>query len=239
MTGDSINSGDRWRQFSLPRCSIIVPMLNEIDTLPELLSHLQKWQRQGCEILLVDGGSDDGSAQVAAAVGFQVIASRRGRARQMNTGAAQARGNLLLFLHADTRLPGDAIELIHTALKQHHWGRFDVRISGPALTLRLIAFAMNWRSRITGIATGDQAIFVTKKLFEQVGGFPAQPLMEDIELSRQLRRIGRPCCLRSKAITSGRRWLTYGVWRTTWLMWRLRWAYWCGVPAEQLARIYR
>lgn len=221
-----------------PALSIIVPILNEIELLPELMTHLQYWQRRGCEILLVDGGSDDGSADVAEAIGFKVIRSVRGRASQMNAGAAQAKGTALLFLHADTRMPNDGLEQISSALKGHLWGRFDIRISGDALMLTVIAFFMNMRSRLTGIATGDQAIFVQRELFEKAGGFTEQLLMEDIELSKQLRKINHPACLCTKVTTSGRRWLTHGLWHTVLLMWRLRWAYWRGVSVEKLAKEY-
>ena len=221
-----------------PALSIIVPILNEIELLPELMTHLQYWQRRGCEILLVDGGSDDGSADVAEAIGFKVIRSVQGRASQMNAGAAQAKGTALLFLHADTRMPNDGLEQISSALKGHLWGRFDIRISGDALMLTVIAFFMNMRSRLTGIATGDQAIFVQRELFEKAGGFTEQLLMEDIELSKQLRKVNHPACLCTKVTTSGRRWLTHGLWHTILLMWRLRWAYWRGVSVEKLAKEY-
>lgn len=221
--------------------SIIVPMLNEIELLPDLLAHLRTWRSNGCEVLLVDGGSHDGSADVAEAIGFSVVRTSRGRARQMNAGAAQATGNVLVFLHADSRLPEQADAVIVTSLAAtgRHWGRFDVNITGNALMLQVVAWFMNRRSRLTGIATGDQAIFVDKSLFDAVGGFPEQLLMEDIELCLRLRRLSPPLCLKQQATTSGRRWLEGGIWQTIWLMWRLRWKYWRGVPAEQLAREYR
>lgn len=219
--------------------SIVVPTLNEIEQLPDLTAHLQHWQRRGCEVLLVDGGSEDGTAEAAEANGFVVIRSSRGRARQMNAGMRAASGRILIFLHADTRLPGDGVASVLNAVKRGCWGRFDVRIRGDAPMLRIVSFFMNLRSRLTGIATGDQAIFVTRALLMEMGGFPDQPLMEDIELSRQLKRRQRPVCLSAKVSTSGRRWLARGVWPTIWLMWRLRWAYWRGTPAEQLAEEYR
>lgn len=238
MTGGLMNNNKSHTHTLTPELSIIVPILNEIELLPELLAHLLHWQRRGCEVMLVDGGSEDGSADVAEVIGFRVIRSARGRAAQMNAGAAQAKGTVMLFLHADTRLPDDSLEHIFNALKKHRWGRFNVHISGDALMLRVIAFFINMRSRITGIATGDQAIFVERTLFEKVGGFVEQPLMEDIELSTQLRKINSPACLFVKVTTSGRRWQTHGICRTVLLMWRLRWAYWRGVPAEQLAKEY-
>jgi rSAM/selenodomain-associated transferase 2 len=225
--------------ISAPALSIIVPVLDEIALLPDLLAHLQHWQRRGCEVLLVDGGSSDGTAEVAEAIGFSVLRSARGRARQMNTGAACAKGSALVFLHADTRLPEHADRLILDALHTHPWGRFDVRLSGDRWMLSVIAVMMNLRSRLTGIATGDQAMFVDRQTFMGIGGFPEQPLMEDIEISKHLKRCGRPRCLPAKVVTSGRRWLTRGVWPTIWLMWRLRWAYWQGESAERLARRYQ
>ncbi len=219
--------------------SIVVPIFNEIDTLPSLLKRLQHWQRQGCEILLVDGNSTDESADMARSFGFEVLPCAKGRAKQMNMGANAATGNLLLFLHADTQLPANADTKILSLLQTTHcWGRFDVEISGSHYLLSVIAKMMNLRSRRTGIATGDQAIFVTKNVFEDVGGFPEQPLMEDIELSKQLLRYSSPLCLHDKVITSGRRWESQGVYRTVLLMWRLRWKYWRGTPAEALAKDY-
>lgn len=223
------------------RFSIIVPMFNEAPGLPGLLARLSVLARQGCEVLIVDGGSDDGSVELVERAGFRVLASPKGRARQMNLGAARATGDVLLFLHADTLLPEGALTTVRqTMLKTAAlWGRFDVLIDGAHPMLRVIARMMNLRSRWTGIATGDQAIFVTRKAFEAVGGYPDQPLMEDIELSRRLRALARPAYIPTPVLTSGRRWESRGVWRTILLMWRLRWAYWRGTPAEQLAQRYR
>lgn len=218
--------------------SIIVPVLNEIELLPELIAHLQCWQQKGCEVLLVDGGSEDGSADTVAATGFEVIHSSPGRAVQMNVGAQAASGSVLIFLHADTRLPEGSLDMIFNALQKSYWGRFDVYISGEPLMLRVVAFFMNVRSQLTGIATGDQAIFITRELFNDIAGFPEQPLMEDIELSRRALKIGRPACLSAKVTTSGRRWIQRGIWRTIWLMYKLRWAYWRGVPVQELAKRY-
>lgn len=223
------------------RISIIVPMLNEAEALPDLLAHLLPWLRCSCEVLLVDGGSRDGSVVLAECAGFTVLHAERGRARQMNAGAQVASGEVLLFLHADTRLPAAADHLVRQALAdpQASWGRFDVQITGRSPMLRVVGWMMNRRSRLTGIATGDQAIFVRRTVFEAIGGFPDQPLMEDVELSRRLKKWGSPACLKARVITSGRRWETRGVWRTILLMWRLRLAYWLGASPEQLARQYR
>jgi rSAM/selenodomain-associated transferase 2 len=221
--------------------SIVVPVLNERAALPHLIERLLLLQDQGCEVLLADGGSDDGSVSLIQAAGLQVVPSARGRARQMNSGAMQAQGDVLLFLHADTELPADAIACVLGALRSgaHQWGRFDVRIRGHHWMLRVVATLMNLRSRLTGVATGDQALFVCRHAFNAVGGFADQPLMEDIAMSKQLLRLSRPACIARRVTTSGRRWETRGVWRTIVLMWRLRWLYWRGVAPEILAHYYR
>ncbi|WP_444902902.1 TIGR04283 family arsenosugar biosynthesis glycosyltransferase [Microbulbifer sp. CnH-101-E] len=220
--------------------SVIVPLLNEREQLPKLVAQLRELVAySSCEIILVDGGSSDGSAEIAAAAGLRVIQSQRGRALQMNAGASVACGSWLLFLHADTRLPQGALSAIASAsVRGAQWGRFNIRISGDSLWFPLISTMINWRSRLSGIATGDQAIFVRRSLFNEVGGYARQPLMEDIELSRQLLKIVRPHCLRQRVTTSGRRWQKFGIWRTVLLMWRLRFDYWRGVPAECLAKRY-
>lgn len=225
--------------------SIIIPVLNEAANLPGMLAHLEPLRAGGAEVIVADGGSGDGSPQLASRAGVRLVATGRGRARQMNAGAAAASGDILLFLHADTTLPVLAGQAIEAAIRgggratERAWGRFDVRIDGRPFMLRVIATLMNWRSRLTGIATGDQAMFVTRRAFEAAGGFPEQPLMEDIELSKRLRALSRPICLAERVTTSGRRWEANGVWQTIWLMWRLRWAYWRGVDAAELARLYR
>lgn len=220
--------------------TVVVPMFNERRELPDLVQHLLTLKHEGAEIVLIDGASNDGSAALARASGLLVIDSRRGRARQMNAGAQIATSDVLLFLHADTRLPNGAISHINDALAHGAvWGRFDVCISGKSIWLKVIARLINLRSRWSGIATGDQAIFVKRDAFNAVDGFPDQPLMEDIELSCRLKRLGKPACLPGPAVTSGRRWQTHGVWPTIVLMWRLRWDYWRGVSAETLAERYR
>jgi rSAM/selenodomain-associated transferase 2 len=223
-----------------PRLSIVMPTLNEAAGIGDLLAALQPLRHRGHELIVVDGGSTDGTAALARRFADAVLDAPSGRATQMNAGAAAARGRVLLFLHADTWLPPLADVLIRKAMASGRpWGRFDVRIEGRPRLLRVVAALMNLRSRLTGIATGDQAIFVTREAFERVGGFPAQPLMEDIELSRRLKRLGRPACLRERVCTAGRRWEQRGVWRTIFLMWRLRWRYWRGVSAARLAEAYR
>ncbi|MCC6481780.1 MAG: TIGR04283 family arsenosugar biosynthesis glycosyltransferase [Sphingomonadaceae bacterium] len=223
------------------KLSIIIPMLNEAQGLPGLLQHLFPLQRHDAEIIMVDGGSTDGSAALAESVGFTVLHAGRSRARQMNAGASTATGDALLFLHADTRLPDGVEQIVSQALADNHhvWGRFDVRIEGRSRMLRVVAALMNLRSRLTGIATGDQAMFMTREAFSAAGGFPEQPLMEDIELSKRLLGLSPPACISRRAITSGRRWESRGIWRTIFLMWRLRWAYWRGAPPEELAKAYR
>jgi rSAM/selenodomain-associated transferase 2 len=221
--------------------SIIVPVLDEAVALPELLANLQTLRRNGCEILVVDGGSEDASVAIAERLGFTVLQSLRGRARQMNAGARVALGEVLLFLHADTQLPPSADALIRQSLSHERsaWGFFRVRIQGRPRMLRMVSFLMNCRSRLTSIATGDHALFVRRAAFESIGGFPDQALMEDVELSRRLKRIAAPVRVRVPVTTSGRRWEACGVWRTIFLMWRLRLAYALGAHPDALARIYR
>lgn len=221
------------------KLSIIVPVLNEAQQLLHALESLAPVRERGVEVIIVDGGSEDETPAVALRVG-RLVNSSKGRARQMNAGARIASGEILLFLHVDTTLPESADRLIDSAMcdSRHVWGRFDVHIQGRPWMLRVVSALMNWRSRISGIATGDQAIFVARNAFESLGGFPDQPLMEDIELCKRLRALSPPACLRARAVTSGRRWENRGVWRTIILMWRLRWAYWRGVPASVLASVY-
>lgn len=221
--------------------AIVVPVLNEIDRVPVLLELSARAGHCGIEALFVDGGSSDGSAEALRQGGAAVLESPRGRAIQMNAGAVATSGDILLFLHADTELPAGAERAVASGLAETDavWGRFDASIEGESWLLRIVAVAMNWRSRITGIATGDQAIFVRREAFESAGGFPQQALMEDVELCRRLRRQSRPVCLRQRVMTSGRRWHTRGVIRTILLMWELRFRYWLGSDPEQLADRYR
>lgn len=221
------------------RFSIIIPMLDEAAAIVPLLTGLQAWRAEGAELIVVDGGSADGSADLAAPLASATIAAGRGRARQMNAGAARAHGEILIFLHADSRLPPTALARIAAAIDDGAcWGRFDVRIAGRLRGLALVAWMMNWRSRLSGIATGDQAIFVSRAAFTRVGGFAELPLMEDIVLSRALRALAWPACLRDKVTTSGRRWEKHGLWRTIFAMWRLRLRFFLGARPADLARDY-
>ena len=227
-------TGARWR------LSVVVPVLDEAAGVVAALQALAPLRERGHEVIVVDGGSRDGTPALAAPWADLVVDGPRGRARQMNAGAALAKGECLLFLHADTTLPAGAELGLRKAIDAGaRWGRFDVRIAGASAWFPVIATLMNWRSRLTGIATGDQAIFVQTALFRRLGGFAEQPLMEDVELSRRLRDMAAPACLKERVLTSGRRWETRGVWRTIFLMWRLRWAYWRGASPDVLARAYR
>jgi rSAM/selenodomain-associated transferase 2 len=220
--------------------SIIVPVLNEAQGISESLAALAPLRARGHEIIVVDGGSSDKTPDLARRAADRVVSAPRGRASQMNAGAALARGEVLVFLHADTRLPEGAGARILQGLAAsgRAWGRFDVRIEGASVFLPVIAFFMNLRSRATGIATGDQAIFVRREAFERAGGFPPLELMEDIALSRSLKRVSRPLCLADKAVTSGRRWERHGVLRTVFLMGWLRLAFFLGAAPASLARFY-
>jgi len=221
------------------RLSIVVPVLDEAAGLGARLAALQPLRARGAELIVVDGGSRDGTPALAAPLADRVLSAPRGRASQLNAGADAARGDVLLFLHADTRLPADADALIAQALAGGaRWGRFDVRIEGRHPGLPLVAALMNLRSRLSGIATGDQAVFVRRALFRRVGGFAPLPLMEDVALSARLRREARPACLRARVVTSGRRWDSHGFWRTVLLMWRLRAAFALGADPQALAARY-
>ena len=223
-----------------PRLSIVIPTLQEAGNLNDCLNRIAAFRASGHEVIVVDGGSRDDTGPTAHRGADLVLQSARGRARQMNAGARAASGNALLFLHADTRLPEDADRLILAALATggRVWGRFDVRLSGAHWLFTVIAAMMNLRSRVTGVATGDQSMFMTRSAFRSVGGFPDIPLMEDVEMSRSLKQLGRPACLRQRAVTSSRRWEQQGILRTVFLMWGLRLAHALGVPPERLVRVY-
>jgi rSAM/selenodomain-associated transferase 2 len=219
--------------------SIVIPVLNESQSLPECLDALHPL-RNRAEIIVVDGGSSDDSVRIASGLADRAVSSRKGRALQMNAGARLAKGDVLLFLHADTALPDKALALIEQHLAEGgQWGRFDIRLKGRPVMLKVIARMMNWRSRLTGIATGDQAIFATRQAFFAVGGYPEIALMEDIALSKRLKTIGPPIRLTAKVTSSGRRWETFGVWKTILLMWSLRLRYFFGADPSELAELYR
>ena len=222
--------------------SVIIPTLNEAATISDTLAALQPTRKRGHQVILVDGGSQDNTVALAEPLVDSVLCSTTGRAAQMNTGAAAASGDILWFVHADTLMIPDTDVLLTNTLydSAKEWGRFDIRLSGNALSLRIIEQMMNWRSRLSGIATGDQGIFICRDTFERIGGFSDMPLMEDIDISRRLKRAaGRPLCLSHKLTTSSRRWEKHGVLPTIVLMWRLRLAYWLGTSPADLARQYR
>jgi len=223
-----------------PTLSIIIPCLNEAAGIVYMLESLQSLRARGAEVIVADGGSSDDTAVLAAPLADRVVHAPRGRAAQMNAGAALARAEILLFLHADCVLPPDADQLIVMGLTggAHQWGRFDIALDGVHPLLRVVACTMNLRSRLTGIATGDQGIFISRTLFARLGGFPALPLMEDIALSRLVKRTGAPLCLRERIVTSARRWERHGVLRTIVLMWQLRLAYFLGADPARLALRY-
>ncbi len=223
------------------RLSVIIPALNEQGGMSELLKDLSSLRSAGHELILVDGGSHDATPAIAEPMVDQVLRAPRGRALQMNAGAQNASGDILWFLHADSRVPqGAAAAVLAACSAGHSWGRFDVRLSGPQRLLRMVEAMMNLRSRVSGIATGDQGIFVSRELFTAVGGFPEMPLMEDIALSKILRREAAACCIRRPyLVTSSRRWESNGILRTILLMWRLRLAYALGTAPDRLARHYR
>ena len=223
-----------------PRLSIILPTLNEAGRIRQLLRTLSGLRQRGHEIIVVDGGSEDGTANLCRDLADAVFTAPRGRAVQMNVGAARSQGEVLLFLHADTQLPEGADRLILQGLDASHdvWGRFDVKIEGAHPLLSVIAGCMNRRSRWSGICTGDQGLFVRRQAFFAVGGFPRIALMEDIALSKRLKKLSPPLCLAKPVTTSGRRWESHGILRTIFTMWALRLAYFCGADPDRLAKIY-
>ncbi|BES70885.1 TIGR04283 family arsenosugar biosynthesis glycosyltransferase [Marinobacter nanhaiticus D15-8W] len=219
--------------------SFIVPVLNEAASIVVALGDLQGWREIGHEVIVVDGGSTDDTVALATPFCDQVIQASKGRASQMNAGAAVAGGEVVVFLHADTRLPLDALEHLQRFVDSPAtWGRFDVRLSGGQWIYRVIGGLMNLRSRLTGMCTGDQAMFVRRAMFQEVGGFEPLPLMEDIALSRRLLVLSRPYCVRSQVVTDSRRWEKHGPWKTILMMWRLRWRYWRGEDPASLAEVY-
>jgi len=225
---------------SVASLSVVIPTLNEAASIEAALARLQPLRARGHEVIVADGGSEDGTPDLARPLADRVVAARRGRAHQMNAGAHEARGDVLLFLHADTRLPEDADRIVLEGLARSGlaWGRFDIRIDGRHVVLGIVAWFMNRRSRLTSVCTGDQSIFMRRDLFTQLGGYPPIDLMEDIALSKLLRRHSRPLCIASAALTSARRWEARGVWRTVLLMWWLRLRYFLGASPANLLRAY-
>jgi len=225
---------------AVKRLSIIIPTLNEAEGIVATLESVRELRRRGHEVIVVDGGSTDGTTDLAEGLADRVLAAGAGRAGQMNAGARAASGDVLLFLHADSRLPDEADRLVLQCLADGApaWGRFDVRIAGSHPLLRVVETMMNLRSRLTRICTGDQGIFVRREAFDAVGGYPSQELMEDIAISARLRRVCAPLCLRERCLTSARRWESHGVLRTIVLMWWLRLRYALGAEPARLARDY-
>jgi rSAM/selenodomain-associated transferase 2 len=222
------------------KLSIIIPALNEARGIERLLHSLSPLRANGVEVIVIDGGSEDGTFEIARPLTDQIEKTPRGRAVQMNAGAALAQGQTLLFLHADSVLPEDADILLASELARTKrvWGRFDIKIDSTHPVLMLVALMINLRTRLTGIATGDQAIFVRSDVFRAVGGYPEIPLMEDIALSKSLRAKSRPASIANKVVTSARRWQNQGIFRTIFLMWRLRLAYFLGSDPQELLRLY-
>ena len=218
-----------------PWLSAIIPTLNEASVLA---ASLQSLARADVQIVVADGGSEDATVSIARRYTVDVIRAQRGRALQMNAGASVARGDVLLFVHADTCAPADYVEHIAAALRDPRvvGGRFDVRLDDTALCYRLIGTMINLRSRITRTATGDQGIFVRRRVFQDLGGYPALPLMEDLAFSRMMKDAGTVACLGAAVTTSARRWREHGVLRTVLLMWALRLGYYAGIPPRWLRR---
>ena len=219
--------------------SIIIPVLNEEKSVKALLQQLQIYRQQGHEVIVVDGGSDDETVSISKPIADKVITSDSGRARQMNKGVAESTNEVLWFLHADTSIPENVIETIKKSLNKYDWGRFNIELSGPQFIFRIIEKMINIRSCLSGVATGDQGIFVNRKIFDSVGGYSEFPLMEDVALSKKLKTISQPACIKETLTTSSRRWEKSGIIKTILLMWYLRFLYWIGVTPDKLAKLYR
>jgi len=218
--------------------SIIVPVFNEAQQVDDLIYRLTLLNDYVKEIIVVDGGSDDGCAEKLASK-FTVIKSKKGRANQMNAGAKQAQGTWLVFLHADTHFNSSHLRAMVDQASLHQWGRFNVRLDAQGLSFRVIEWFINQRSRLTGVATGDQCIFVRRDFFQALNGFAQIPLMEDVDFSKRAKKRASPKCLTAKVVTSARRWQQHGVIKTVFLMWQLRLYFWWGVSPDVLADKYR
>lgn len=224
--------------------SIIVPVYNERDNISCFSEQLSRYAQQVTEVIVVDGGSTDGTVEALEELlgnnsNIMIDSASQGRASQMNAGASLARARYLMFLHADTTLPTGVFDELETVFGHDGiWGRFDVKLNNTRTAYRVISWFINKRSSLTGIATGDQAMFVKRSVFVQVGGFPNQLLMEDIALSKTLKSLAQPWCSKLKVITSARKWETCGVIRTVILMWRIRAAYYFGASPKSLHKRY-
>lgn len=218
--------------------SVVIPSLNDAEQMEACLRHLQPFRKMGLQVVVVDGGSLDNSFMIGELLADRCVLSHVGRAKQMNVGAALAGGDVVCFLHADTRLPSDFLEVVGGIKADYFWGRFDVRLSGEHWAFRIIETAMNVRSRLSGVATGDQAMFMSKKLYDRVGGFAEVVLMEDVSMSKKLRRVVAPLCCRQTVVTSSRRWEKRGILQTVLTMWLLRLGYFFRVDMAWLAKLY-
>ena len=218
--------------------SIIIPVLNEEQNVKALLQQLQIYRQQGNEVIVVDGGSDDETVSISKPLADKVITSDAGRAKQMNKGVAESTNEVLWFLHADTSIPENVIETVQESLIKNDWGRFNIRLSGSHFLFRIIEKMINIRSCLSGVATGDQGIFVKRKTFDSTGGYSEIPLMEDVALSYKLKAISQPVSVKETLTTSSRRWEKNGIIKTILLMWYLRFLYWIGVTPDKLAKLY-
>ena len=230
----------RWppeRNVSVPRIGIVIPALNEGQSLPLLLADLAPLGAS-VEIIVSDGGSTDDTARIAEACGARVVHSLRGRALQLRAGAALCSAPVLVFLHADSRLPAETLRRLTALRPADGWGFFRPQLAGRSRCLPLVSWCMAWRSRLSGIATGDQGLYLSRALHDRIGGFPEQPLMEDIEICARLRRVAAPQALAERVVSSGRRWDRDGAVRTILLMWWLRLRYRFGADPAVLHRAY-